>query len=108
MGAAQRVCDARQWLRLTQAEFAAACGVSRGTVTRWEAGKALPPAWLLDAIAFRRKVLGKVLDHVYPTSIQVEARYAVMEVVSAWVRARRRPTKALHPRYTLLRYLSGT
>lgn len=105
MKPSRAICDARQWLRLTQAEFAQACGVARGSVTRWEAGNAKPPAWLFDAIAFRRKRFSRPLDWVYPEPIQVEARSAVLSAVLAWRKARRRPGKALHPRYTLLRYL---
>lgn len=37
----------RKAANMTQGEAAAALGIDRSTVTKWETGKALPTAWML-------------------------------------------------------------
>lgn len=42
MGIAKRIKDGRQRLGMTEAQFAAAVGISRGAVYQWEAGLTAP------------------------------------------------------------------
>lgn len=56
------LCAARKAAGMTQVAFAAAIGIDRSTVAKWETGKAYPRADMLPAIA---EALSCSIDDLY-------------------------------------------